>query len=476
MTEAVIKQLRQECFNRQAARLSNNSSPSTMEQADVRSSITRRRLSLIEKSESFQDSTWMKQERTLIADYFGVNKKNPRASICNSGDVITNSFIEETIEKSNDYFQEGSSLRNLLDSGLEVVWFSDRHPDDIIYCICVNRATVTVTVIFRAEEGFFDLLRHAGMSSYSNPIVHEDYDGNSDTINLRSKVSDELLRVRRDTKKSTLDEIKAKVIKIGNELTEGGKFHLSITGHSLAGGLATVAGFFLASDPTLELASAVRVFTFASSRVGCKAFSQGFKYLEETGRLMMARFTNSNEIRSMLPMKDTYHHVGMQICLHKANNAGRQRARKSLDVRYNSNDSRLGDIFHFLRNFVSAFKSSRISEYQYRMHRTREYRLALGDGGKHTDTFSIIMFTSAIHIFYSIYIFYTTFQRTVLRFDKKRNRLKSLNDYYLMKCRLPDFMSMKEKSSPMPSFFVFFLVSCLISFEIALLIKFVAPW
>lgn len=63
----------------------------------------------------------------------------------------------------------------------------------------------------------------------------------------------------------------------------------------------------------------------------------------------------------------------------------------------------------------------------------------------------------------------------VLRFDKRRNRLKSLNDYYLMKCRFSDVMGKKEQAA-MPSFLVFFLVSCLISFEVALLFKFASAW
>mmetsp|Transcript_5502 Transcript_5502/g.13784 ORF Transcript_5502/g.13784 Transcript_5502/m.13784 type:complete len:1381 (-) Transcript_5502:188-4330(-) len=455
VTEQVIRTLREECSRRQnlIKVRSSNESLSSMGQVRVRNSIARRRGSLIEKSNSFLDASWLKQEMTLIADHFGIkngsvpeNNKDDaiKESRRISNGMLTESMIERTFDKSHCYFEEGSSLRNLLESGLEVVWFSDRHPDDIIYCICVNRETLTVTLVFRGQEGFTDLIKDSAMSQYSNPIGHADYEGNSEFINLRSAVSDEIMRVRRDTKKSTLYEISRKVDEIGRELADGGKYHLSVTGHSLGGGLATVAGFYLASDDSLELASALRVFTFSSSRVGCMAFHQGFKHLEETGRLQHARFTNSSDIISSLPMLDSYHHVGMQICLHKANNAGRQRIRQSLDVRYNKNGSRLKESYHFVMDIFSAMQVSRISEYQHRMHFAREYRLALGDG--------------------------------VLRFDKKRNRLKTLNNYYLMKCRLSDFMGLAKEKTWMPSFLVFFFVSCLISFEIALLFKFVATW
>ena len=111
---------------------------------------------------------------------------------------------------------------------------------------------------------------------------------NSSIFNLRVN---EMMRVQRDTKRSMLEDICEKIEVVGRELTSGS---LSVTGHSLGGDLATVAGFFLASNPTLQLASAVRVYTFASSPVGCNTFQHTYKYLEETGRLQHARFTNLN--------------------------------------------------------------------------------------------------------------------------------------------------------------------------------------
>lgn len=250
----------------------------------------------------------------------------------------------------------------------------------------VNRDTATITVVFRGQESVLDLVRDSSMSRYSNPLLHEDYEGNSPFIKLRAAVSDEIMRVRRDNKKSTVDEIRDKVEKIGQELkrTNRDGYHLSVTGHNLGGGLATVVGFCLAADPTLELASAVRIFTFASSRVGCQAFQQSFRHLEKTGRLQHARFTTSNEIISLLPLGKTYRHVGLCICLHKSNAFGRWRMRRCLDVNYSSNAGRgrLGELALFLRNCLLAETSSRISEYQHRMHLTREYRLALGEGGR----------------------------------------------------------------------------------------------
>ena len=245
----------------------------------------------------------------------------------------------------------------------------------------VNRDTLTVTVVFRGQEGVLDLFKDSAMSRYANPIAHEDYEGNAEFIHLRSVASDELMRMRRDNKKTTVDEIREKVDDIGRELADGGSYHLSVTGHNLGGGLATIVGYCLAADPTLELASAVRVFTFASSRVGCRVFQRSFQHLERTGRLQHARFTTSGETFSLLPMQDAYHHVGMHVRLHKLNRAGRRRTRQCLDVSHGVDDSRLVEMCSFLLNCLVPAKPSRISEYQHRMHFAREYRLALGEGG-----------------------------------------------------------------------------------------------
>ena len=208
-------------------------------------------------------------------------------------------WVEES-RKRNGRFTKGSVLKNLLSyQGLEVVWMADRHPDDVIYCICIDRESTTVTVIFHDEESTWSRFRDSSMMDHPNPLSDEDYDGSADFIPIRAAVSEEILRPRRDTGKTTIDEICEKVDKIGKELGNGGRYNLSITGHSKAGGLATVCGFYLAANASLQLTSAVRVFTFASSHVGGKAFHQSFKHLEETGRLLHARFTRSNEFDSL---------------------------------------------------------------------------------------------------------------------------------------------------------------------------------
>lgn len=416
-------------------------------------------------SKSFQGATWLRQERKLIEDHFGLKNGLPASrtkalSRDRLPGELSGSFIKRAIDESSDaFFEEGSVMRNLLESGFEVVWFADRHPSDITYGICVNRRTATVTVVFRGQEGIFDLCCNTAMSSFPNPIAHEDNEGNSEYIKLRSAVADELLRVRMDTKMSLISEVREKVVIIGQELTNGAGYHLSVVGHSRGGGYATVLGYYLASDMYLELASAVRVFTFSSSLVGCADFQKGFKHLEEEGRLVHARFANSNDLFTSLPLrgyceennsKVKYHHVGMQVRLHKANNAGRRRIKQSLDVSYDVDVPLLIGMAHAARNMLSLIKSLicfvytknyRISQYHLRMHFAREYRLALGDG--------------------------------VLRFDRKRKSLKTLNEYYVMKCRrVHQYIMAPKQNAAMPTWALFVLVASLLYVQIDIFLKF----
>ena len=286
--------------------------------------------------------------------------------------ILYLTFLDLTYTHCNSLLQD----LNLGGSSLEVVWFSDRHPKDLIYCICADTETATVTVIFHRHESAMDRIRNSCSLEHPNPIANERYEGNDDYINLRASVSEEILRPRRDTGLTTLDEIATRVDAIGKELTDGGRYNLSVTGHSLAGGIATVVGFYLAADTKLELASGVRVFTYGSSRsIGCRTFQRAYKHLEMTGRLLRANFTNSHEL-SFLPLWDQngfwYKNVGMHIRLH-------ENSAQPVDITYNQ-EAGLSEDLYQVRRYTTSYlsglfrgKKSPISDYQHRMKSTKEY-------------------------------------------------------------------------------------------------------
>ena len=146
----------------------------------------------------------------------------------------------------------------------------------------------------------------------------------------------------------------------------------------------------------------------------------------------------------------------MHIRLHKSTYAGRKRTKQALDVTYSTSVAVEGLIANYFMLVICMLSSlialtrggwrndSRISVLQAKMHFAREYRIALG-GAAH-------------------------------RFDMKRRHLKSLNDYYLMKCRCVENYRVFKKKDGTSWFLVGFFVSCLISIEVALLLRFVSKW
>jgi len=210
-------------------------------------------------------------------------------------------WVAESLTKNFDgqCFEEGSVMRDLVDSSLEVVWISDRHPSDVNYCICVNRMASRVIVVFRGDEGVLRRVKDSTMMDHENPLSEEL--GNTEFIKLRAAVSKDILTPRLDTKMSIVEEIHDRVNKIRIELTGRDPCHVTICGHNLGGGLATVTGFYLACNNDLKLASPIQIVTFASPRVGGKEFQRSFQHLEDSGRILYARFTNLNDMISLRP-------------------------------------------------------------------------------------------------------------------------------------------------------------------------------
>jgi len=279
-------------------------------------------------------------------------------------------WVAESLTKNFDgqCFEEGSVMRDLVDSSLEVVWISDRHPSDVNYCICVNRMASRVIVVFRGDEGVLRRVKDSTMMDHENPLSEEL--GNTEFIQLRAAVSKDILTPRLDTKISIVEEIHDRVNKIRIELTGRDPCHVTICGHNLGGGLATVTGFYLACNNDLKLASPIQIVTFASPRVGGKEFQRSFQHLEDSGRILYARFTNVNDMISLRPFwaisgswkfEDWYKHVGMHICLDT-------RSIQGFDLDYRRITGLPDELWNLIKSyFCGNSKKSSILEYHRRM-------------------------------------------------------------------------------------------------------------
>ena len=63
--------------------------------------------------------------------------------------VNLNQMMNEAIRERPKYFKQGSIMDNLIETGLEMVWFSDLTQNDVVYGICCQRDEKRVIVVFR---------------------------------------------------------------------------------------------------------------------------------------------------------------------------------------------------------------------------------------------------------------------------------------------------------------------------------------
>lgn len=108
-----------------------------------------------------QSMAWMHDQRSHIMTSLGLGlyeeeddalpqKRNSLVGKRNS--LVKESEIKEIINQALEeprFFIEGSLMSNLIESGIEVVWFGDRHPNDVVYALCCNRQEKRVSVVFR---------------------------------------------------------------------------------------------------------------------------------------------------------------------------------------------------------------------------------------------------------------------------------------------------------------------------------------
>ena len=166
-------------------------------------------------------------------------------------------------------------------------------------------------------------------NEYRNP-VKQNYPGRVDELSLHSGFALYLLRKRKDTGISKLQEIFDKIDEIGKEMAPDGNYKLCITGHSLGGALATLCGFYVAARSRFAHLSTIYVWTFAAPRVGTKAFIHAWKHLEKTGRIRFARFSSTQDLVPLVPFCNFeandlqfYKHVGMRVQLHGTGRIGK---------------------------------------------------------------------------------------------------------------------------------------------------------
>jgi predicted lipase len=188
-----------------------------------------------------------------------------------------------------------------------------------------------------------------------------------------------LLRERRDKNTGGPKTRYDWIIKEVEKYLEDKDWRLCVTGHSLGGALATLFGFYAATDDRIiKNGQPVELYTFASPLVGDQNFRQAFKALETKGKIVHARICNEGDLVTMLPAVATrddswlasagYQHVGLQIQLRKNNPA---------KVFYNSDEnwlemakttaSNVANWVSFLPRALGARSAHSLPEYERRL-------------------------------------------------------------------------------------------------------------
>ncbi|EJK52538.1 hypothetical protein THAOC_28172 [Thalassiosira oceanica] len=344
-------------------------------------------------------------------------------------DEERNSFVDmkkllgQALEEQPKYFREGSLMNNLIESGIEIVWFSDLSQSDVVYGVCCQRAQKRITVVFRgsANSHNWSINMKYDTNGIPNPIL-EYYTGRQEILDVHTGYSLYMLRRRKDTQMNKIEEIFEKLDEIGREICPEGNYKLSITGHSLGGALATILGFYVASNERFRQVKTVRVYTYAAPRVGGRSFLNAYQHLERMGKIRHARFSATQDIVPLIPFTNFdgfnplrwkyYKHVGMRVELHGTGRVGKWRIQRALDVTFPLDfnffsEARRAFMNNILFNLTTynGFKANhRLTEYYKRLHFANQYRLALA--------------------------------KSLFIHDKRRNRLKTLDQYYHLRAHM----------------------------------------
>lgn len=230
--------------------------------------------------------------------------KDNKGALVQSGNYIAQDIDDEVM---NFQHLNGSIAAPRLAS------FGD---EEIVNAISVNDAKKRITVTFKGSTTLMDW-RHClffAKHDVQNPVHGQMsiLDLEQPTmIGLHAGFHDYLCRS---------DNYGRIIAKVKILLGENQGYSLYTTGHSLGGALATLFGFFAASDQdicSLTNESPVYVVSIGSPRVGNFQFRQAFRALETSRRLRHLRIVNGDDIFPCLPNTPIYMHCGINLRLMK---------------------------------------------------------------------------------------------------------------------------------------------------------------
>eukprot|EP00977_Amphora_coffeiformis_P016504 scaffold5126_cov190-Amphora_coffeaeformis.AAC.1 len=220
------------------------------------------------------------------------------------------------------FFRNGTISHIMVQSHARFIWVNDFYPlKDLTYAIGIDRDKKRVLVVFRGAITRQDwaTVTYVHQTRVKNPIA-EDFVNKPAKVNLHTGFYRYLFRVRQDTGTTKFDEICNVAHKYGVEQIGQDNYTMAVIGHSLGGALTTVFTFFASADPRFVANGPIKAFSFGSPYVGGHDFADSWRYQEQKGRIMYARFYNHNDTVAYVPLNFSvtsrgalYRHVGVGI-------------------------------------------------------------------------------------------------------------------------------------------------------------------
>jgi len=215
--------------------------------------------------------------------------------------------LANIIHDMNDY------QRDIFDN-TRVELISISNSQSRVYAILTDEKNKRIFVAFRGTQSPADIHRDAKLIIKNIPDPTSE--NSSKIIGVHSGFLDALTGGDFDQGKTGKDTYKnghiaATVKSLG--LIEKG-YSLYVTGHGLGGAMATLFGFFAASDDYFVKNGSVTIYSYASPRVGDSYFGDAFRVLEMKNRLRHGRIRNSGDVVVRLPYYfGRYKHVGLGV-------------------------------------------------------------------------------------------------------------------------------------------------------------------
>lgn len=255
---------------------------------------------------------------------------------------------------------------------------------ELVYTVEVNDVRKRVTVVFRGSVTELDWATNYEiyMKQVHNPnATHATQDPH---IKLHNGFHDYLLLPNRHGTKGKDGHVLNEYEEILHHhvlpvLNKNPDYKLYVTGHSLGAALATLFGFYAASEPDTVVHKPVSVFSIAAPYVGDASFRSSHQLLEGLGKLRHLRVSNHGDIVTIVPKMSwswnvfsghvgtLFKHVGMNLRLYGGNDT-------SMEIAYPR--VRTGYILGTLEELSRGWEQSMLANLSwnpYHWHHLMEY-------------------------------------------------------------------------------------------------------